>query len=799
MGDFKEQIRARQMAIALCALAVLGLIVIEAMPPYAEMLHGHTSMLSLHLLLELFAIIIAVLVVTVSWHTVDAKDARSANVLISGFLIVASCDLVHALSYSGMPPFLSESSTPRAIFFWLMGRTFEVATMWLLAVNWAPAWSRSASLLLGLAVSCTLIWFGSFNLDMFPVTFIKGQGVTPFKAFYELSLCFLYIAVAIILWRRAEPRGQSRYYLLSASCFVMGIGDVSFTAYTRPSDFQNIFGHVYKVVAYALLYRTTFIVSIRAPFDVLRQTESRLRESEARFRTVIEQSPIGMSFARDGVTVEVNAVYLQMFGCHDIAEVRGQPLSDQIAPQCRTEVEDRIRRRSQGEPAEATYETIGLRKDGSQFPLLISAKRIELSDGPLTFGFLIDITDRKRAEAEQKQLQQQLMQSQKMESIGHLAGGIAHDFNNMLNAILGYAHLLKLSSTSSGSHKDERTQNYITAILTAGNHAKELIKQMMVYSRLNREGQEAEKPVTPVSPVLKEVVSLLRSSIPSTITINLHIEDELLKVHIVPVQLHQILLNLIINARDAIDEYGQIDLRVAKYFGHGICNACNKDFSGEYVEVSVKDTGCGIPDHLLSSIFEPFFTTKAVGKGTGMGLSVVHGHVHNLGGHITVGSRVGQGTEFNILLPLANEDASRPDAILPQSDEAGSLLSSLRIMVVDDERVVSAMLHELLSFHGAQVTTFNRSEEALSAFERATQGIDMVITDETMPGLSGLDMAKAMLKRRPDLPVILCTGHSEHVNAEIARQSGIAEFIYKPVDVKKLVQRIVELCSPQSA
>jgi diguanylate cyclase (GGDEF)-like protein/PAS domain S-box-containing protein len=282
MQGFEAHNLVRQIALALCVLAVPALLVIMAMPPSTQLTHGHTSMLMIHLLMELFAVIIAMLVVIVSWHTFDTQDARSANALICGFLIVASSDLLHALTYEGMPYFLSESNTPRAIFFWLMGRTFEVATMFTLAFNWALTRSRRSSLLLGLAVSCVLVWFGSYDIDKFPATFIQGQGVTPFKAFFEISLSLLYITIAIVFWQRAKRSDQLRNYLLAASCFLTGIGEVSFTAYVAPSDFQNIFGHIYKLAAYALLYRATFIANIRTPIEALRQSENRLRESEER-------------------------------------------------------------------------------------------------------------------------------------------------------------------------------------------------------------------------------------------------------------------------------------------------------------------------------------------------------------------------------------------------------------------------------------------------------------------------------------------------------------------------------------
>lgn len=802
MSDSIEHTRARQFAFKLNLMAALGLVILMAMPRYTSLANGHTSMLMIHLLMEFFAIAIAMFVVVVSWHTFDAQNARSANVLICGFLIVACCDLVHALTYEGMPPFLGESSTQRAIFFWLMGRTFEVATMWLLAISWRPSWSRRSSLLLGLAVSGVLVWFGSSGIDMFPVTFIKGQGVTPFKAIYEFILCFIYIAVAVALWRRAKAEGQPQHYLLAASCFVMGIGEISFTAYLSPFDFQNIFGHVYKLVSYALLYQATFIVSIKIPFEVARQTEIRLRESESRIRSLSDNLPNCMVYEvvreLDGFMhfTYVSKAVEQIHGLRaedvlrDPMLLYGQIIEEDLPQLISAEQQS-------AEHMETFNATVRMRLgDGQLRWMQISSAPRRLEDGRIVWdGLEIDITDRKHAEAEQNRLQQHLLQSQKMESLGHLVGGVAHDFNNMLNAILGYAQLLRLANTSTAPSREERTRSYINSIFKAGNHARDLIKQMMVFSRITPEPPKDDKPVTLIAPVLKEVISMLQSSISSTITINLHITDEQLKTHITPVQFHQILLNLAINARDAIGEYGRIDVKLDKYIGGGMCNSCNLDFSGEYVRVSVMDTGSGIPEHLQKNIFDPFFTTKSVGKGTGMGLSVVHGHVHNLGGHITIKSQPGQGTEFNILLPNVSDEFDGQDVIHPQDSEVNVLLTGLRIMVVDDEVVVSSMLHDLLTFQGAQVTAFNQSEEALLEFERAPQNIDLVITDEAMPGLSGLDMAKAMLKLRPDLPVILCTGYSEYVDEGIAKQIGISEFIYKPVDVGKLVRRIQELCS----
>ena len=392
-------------------------------------------------------------------------------------------------------------------------------------------------------------------------------------------------------------------------------------------------------------------------------------------------------------------------------------------------------------------------------------------------------------------MQTQLMQAQKMESIGHLTGGIAHDFNNMLGAMLGYAELIKQTSSGS-SAADACTQKYIGEILTAGNRAKELIRQMLLFSRPHPESYDGAVPSTFILPAVKEIVYLLRASIPGTIEISYAGEDENLRALIQPVQLHQILMNLAINARDAIGEYGRIEIRLARRRLSGICDSCHEPFSGDYVEIAVSDTGMGIPAHQLPKIFDPFFTTKEVGRGTGMGLSVVHGIVRALGGHVMVNSEAGRGTTFRILLPGVASVAQGTFEHAMDIPHVDNLLQGLRIMVVDDEHAMSSMLQELLGMHGAaEVSACNHPLEALTVFTRDPGSVDLVITDETMPEMSGMDMAKAMLKQKPWLPILLCTGYSDNVNARIAAQAGISGFMVKPLVVSELLQWIQKLAA----
>lgn len=405
-------------------------------------------------------------------------------------------------------------------------------------------------------------------------------------------------------------------------------------------------------------------------------------------------------------------------------------------------------------------------------------------------GIYEDYTEHKINEQDAQKLRDQLAQATKMEAVGHLTAGIAHDFNNMLGAIMGYTELSKTLLATETSSTAPTLTRYLTEVLNASQRAKELIAQMLTFSRLQGDIDNTAAPSTLLKPIVKEVVSLLRSSIPSSIELNYQIESDELKACIHPVQLHQIILNLGVNARDAIGEYGKIDITLSRQqVDSSICASCQHPYTGEFAKISVSDTGSGIEAHILHNIFNPFFTTKGVGKGTGMGLSVVHGLVHAMHGHIQVESIIGKGTVFSILLPLSATDAAAALAVAPYPNNKRTL-QGIRIMVVDDERAMTAMLQESLSMEGAQVTAFNSPVEAMRVFEIDPNQFDMVITDETMPGLTGMHMAELMLRFKPQLPIILCTGFSEHATPELAEKAGLAGFFNKPLKISELSQKL---------
>ncbi|MBD3671417.1 MAG: response regulator [Gammaproteobacteria bacterium] len=391
-----------------------------------------------------------------------------------------------------------------------------------------------------------------------------------------------------------------------------------------------------------------------------------------------------------------------------------------------------------------------------------------------------DISLQKQGDIERENLQLQLQHAQKMEAIGQLTGGIAHDFNNILASIIGYTELALDRFADEGSGK---LHAYLKEVHLAGMRAKDLIAQMLAFSR----SKQGEYIALSTTPLIKETIKLLRPTIPASINMQFSQTSEVHKIQADPIQLQQVLMNLCINARDAISTHGTITISVDEQdVNNEICNSCHQSHSGHYLVLSVKDTGSGIPPDVIDRIFEPFLTTKDVGAGTGMGLSMVHGIVHNHKGHIRVDSTVGAGTDFRIYFPL--DVTGLPE--LGESRQMGSGMISPHILVVDDEESVGRFIQALLEAQAYRVTIMTDSTQALSYFHEHSDEIDLVISDQTMPGMTGLDMLKQMLGERPQLPVVLATGFSHHVSEKEALEAGVQAFMKKPFDTDLLLETL---------
>lgn len=404
-----------------------------------------------------------------------------------------------------------------------------------------------------------------------------------------------------------------------------------------------------------------------------------------------------------------------------------------------------------------------------------------------SIGTVQDITDRIKSEQEKVQLQHQLQQSQKMQSIGHLTGGVAHDFNNILVSILGYTDL---ALTRYVPDKDSKLAEYLLEVNKAGVRAQDLIAQMLAFSR----GSISSPEKIMMEPLLKDVIKMLRSTLPASIEIKYVIDADLPAIKADSVRLHQVVTNLCINARDAMEGSGRLDIVFHKTsLDQSHCASCHEVVSGDYLELSIEDSGSGISEALLPNIFDPFFSTKDVGKGYGMGLSVVHGIVHEYGGHILVNSEPGVGTNFRILLPILNGEEDIEEEIKEDVDAINEITKynegtvNSRILIVDDEISITGFLSELLESNGYQVIALNDPYEALDLYESDPMAMNLIVLDQTMPGMTGAQTAEKILGLRPDMPIILCTGFSEKMDEIQARKIGVRAFLNKPFETGQLL------------
>ncbi len=408
----------------------------------------------------------------------------------------------------------------------------------------------------------------------------------------------------------------------------------------------------------------------------------------------------------------------------------------------------------------------------------------QLSNGDIIWdGILLDITERKKTEDEKKKLEERLLQAQKMEAIGTLAGGIAHDFNNILSAILGYSEMAREDSPSGSPVADD-----LDKVLSAGNRAKGLVQQILAFSRQD----DAECiPLLPAS-IVKESIKMLRPSLPTTIEFNQNIDSNTGLIFADPTHIHQILMNLCTNAFHAMEETGgriDISLKETDLSLEDLVHEPSVE-AGAFIQLSICDSGPGIPPEIKDKIFEPYFTTKDTGKGTGMGLSIVHGIVQSCGGFITSYSELGEGTAFHVFLPIFRQKD------LPGTQAAEPLpIGRERILFVDDEEILAEMGKDILERLGYHVTVRSNSLQALETFQNQPDQFDIIITDQTMPGMTGADLSRRILQIRPNIPIILCTGYSTIMSKEKAKSIGIKEFVLKPLakrDIANLVRKVLD-------
>ncbi len=510
-----------------------------------------------------------------------------------------------------------------------------------------------------------------------------------------------------------------------------------------------------------------------------------LSESNERYLGLVENAPDGIMLCEgpEGKFVEANSQAFKIFKTSRSTLIGRNVLdfSPPVQPngrESRAYAEELIAKTLDGE--RPVFEWIHTDAEGRNFPCEVRLARLVWEGDALFRVSLMDITARKKAEEEKREMNARIHQMEKMDTIGQLAGGIAHDFNNILGAMLGYAELVKLDLPA-GSRLLDKQEKIILAAL----RAKKLIDQILLFSR------QSEQVVSPIQPhlMIKEALKLLRSSIPTTIEIKQNVPSNLGHIVADPTHVHQIVMNLCTNAYHSMREKGGIlAVTLSEVSIHKNDVTFDKlDLApGTYLVLEVNDTGHGMDQETREKIFNPYFTTKSKGDGTGLGLSVVHGIVKNYNGHIRVYSEPGHGTNIRVYFPKVEPPGTAPEG----HSDMEMLTGDEHILVVDDDPTMLEMTGSSLQSLGYRVTSFSDSREALETFQTDPTLFDLVITDMTMPKMTGLELSKHLLEIKPDLPIIICTGYSELITKEKAEALGIKAFLLKPVLRKELSETI---------
>ncbi len=516
--------------------------------------------------------------------------------------------------------------------------------------------------------------------------------------------------------------------------------------------------------------------------SVRKKAELTLINSEEKYRLLVEHSNDGILVIQDGHLKFLNSRVLEVTGFSD-EELRAKPFIEFISPEDRQFVFERYQQRVRGDTVPNVYSFRVLTKSGKQKWVQISAVRVVWEESPATLGFLTDITETKNAETELREKQEQILQLQRIEAVGRLAGGVAHDFNNILTAIMGYTDILLMKPGI-----EQKNRSYIERIKSSSQRASQLTQQLLAFSRK----QILKEKIIRLDSLIRDTEKMLRRLIGEDIKLSTYFGEEIGLIKADPAQIEQIIINCVINARDAMPEGGTLTLRTQnvwledEFFKNRFHGA-----PGMYVMVEISDTGHGISDDVRNHIFEPFFTTKEKGRGTGLGLATVYGIVKQSRGFILVESAPGKGATFKIYFPVVSGDA--------EELEKKDMLREFRggnetILLVEDEHVVRSMLSTSLRTYGYFVLESENGEEAIRIREQyGRNDIHLLITDVIMPGMSGKTLAEKLVKTSPATKVLYISGYTDDA---IVRH-GVVEkgisFLQKPFAPNELARKVREI------
>jgi len=522
--------------------------------------------------------------------------------------------------------------------------------------------------------------------------------------------------------------------------------------------------------------------------------EKKIEESEQTYRGIIDSIEEAIYIQdKDGVFLDVNYGAVKMYG-YKKEELVGMNPEDVSAPGYNN-MEEIFRKvmltLKKGIPQE--FEFWGKRKDGTVFPKNVRLYKGTYFGDDVVIAVAQDITEKKRMEEEKKHMNIRIQKSQKLRTLGTLAGGIAHDFNNILTPVLGYANMIKKIN------KDKRINKYVSLIIESSQRAKSLIKRILSYSR----DVPMEKKIINLEDEIKRIVSLLRESIPATIKIRKKLSRSCSPVYAASIHIQQILMNLCTNAFKAMEEKGGIiDIELSEVSKETLPDQLKYLESDKFAMIKVKDNGVGMSKETLEKIFEPFYTTKE--DGTGLGMFIVSTIVEGYGGDILIESEEGKGTEVRVFLPVATKEliekvkkeemerkSGKDEVINPKKKKKGEI----RVLIVDDERMITELIQEVLSSEGFKVKVFNDSRKALKNVRKNKENFDLIITDLTMPQMTGLEFSREVKKINPNIPIILLTGYNKELDEKSRAEFNIRKILMKPINIETLLAEIKEIIS----
>ncbi len=523
-------------------------------------------------------------------------------------------------------------------------------------------------------------------------------------------------------------------------------------------------------------------------YPQLQKQLEKAKENEKRLQLLIDNLPAQIFYVNaQEQYVLINREYKNTFGVNS-DPVIGKRIKDILGPEDYQKVSPHIQKALSGKPEH--FEMTFISKDSGESRWYDINYVPEITDKGIVNGFyalIIDLTEKKQAQEEKARLKDRLRQAQKMEAIGTLSGGIAHDFNNILSGIFGYSQL-----ADAYINDPERAKEYIDKILEGAKRASSLIQQILTFSRQTRYRRQ---PLN-LFIVLREALQLIRSTIPSNITIREAFNTQAM-ILADSTQIHQVIMNLCTNAYHAMgDDGGVLTVGLDEVDLSGNDIALDTAFnSGRYLRLEVTDTGPGIDPDILEKIFDPYYTTKTMGKGTGLGLAVVNGIVKKHNGFIRVKTELDEGSTFQVYFPVIEKEAALEST---EKNSKKIFTGTESLMLVDDETAILDTLKEILTLQGYHVSIFDNGKSALQAFQDNPYQFDLIITDMTMPQLTGDKLSRQILKIRNDIPIIICTGYHESLSEEGAINTGIKKYMLKPVTGSLLLKVIRELLDENS-